>query len=542
MSTPEPAGTAGASPAHDPAPGYLPHKQILVILGGLMAGMFLAALDQSIVGTALPQIVSEFNSLDKLSWVVTAYLLTSTASTPLWGKISDLYGRRPLFQAAIITFLAGSVLAALSQNIEELIGFRAVQGLGAGGLLSLAFATIGDVIPPRERGRYMGYFGAVFGLSSVAGPLLGGLLTDGPGWRWIFWINLPIGLVALGIVTARLKLPHVRRSHQIDYLGAATVTGAVTALLLAVSWSGPGNGWTDGITLGLLVGAAVLAVAFVLIELRVSEPIIPMDLFKGRIFAGNAAYAFLLGFAMFGALIFLPLYLQAVKDLSPTRSGLALLPMIIGIFSASIPSGQLMSRTGRYKIYPIASAILVGVAMLLLSTIALDTPYWQLAIYMFVMGAGLGLSMQIIVTAAQNSVSRKHMGTATSTMTFFRSMGGAIGTAVYGAVLTSRLKVHLEDVVPAAAKGSIDSLAKAANSVQALHMMPQPGRGWALSSLVAAMGDVFLVSLPFLAVALLLAIITPEQRLASREDGAGKSDPGDADIEAAAAAESTYSI
>jgi EmrB/QacA subfamily drug resistance transporter len=530
MSTTEPAVAAPDSST----PSYLSHRQILVILGGLMAGMFLAALDQSIVGTALPQIVSEFNSLDKLSWVVTAYLLTSTASTPLWGKISDLYGRRPLFIAAIVTFLGGSVLSALSQNIEMLIGFRAVQGLGAGGLMSLAFATIGDVIPPRERGKYMGYFGAVFGLSSVAGPLLGGLLTDGPGWRWIFWINLPIGLVALGIVAAVLKLPHVKRSHKIDYLGAAIVTGAVTTLLLAVSWSGPSNGWGNGTTVALLVGAVVLAVAFVLVELRVAEPIIPMDLFKGRIFSGYAGFAFLLGFAMFGALIFLPLYLQAVKDLSPTRSGLALLPMIVGIFSASIPSGQLMSKTGRYKIYPIISAVLVGFAMVLLSTIGMNTPYWHLAIYMFVMGAGLGLSMQITVTAAQNSVPRQHMGTATSTMTFFRSMGGAIGTAVYGAVLTSRLQVHLKDIVPAAAQNMVEPLSKAANSVPVLHALKEPMKGWALNGLVSAMDDVFLVSLPFLAIALVIAIITPEQRLAGRTDGAPK--PEGENLEASAAA------
>jgi EmrB/QacA subfamily drug resistance transporter len=530
MSTTEPATTGGAA---SDAPSYLSHKQILVVLGGLMAGMFLAALDQSIVGTALPQIVSEFNSLDKLSWVVTAYLLTSTASTPLWGKISDLYGRRPLFIAAILTFLAGSVLSALAQNIEMLIGFRAVQGLGAGGLMSLAFATIGDVIPPRERGKYMGYFGAVFGLSSVAGPLLGGLLTDGPGWRWIFWINLPIGLVALGIVAAVLKLPHVRRSHKIDYLGAAVITGAVTSLLLAISWSGPSNGWDNGTTIALLAAAVVLAVGFVFVELKVSEPIIPMDLFKGRIFSGYAGYAFLLGFAMFGALIFLPLYLQAVKDMSPTRSGLALLPMIVGIFSASIPSGQLMSKTGRYKIYPIISAVLVGGAMLLLSTLSMTTPYWQLAIYMFVMGAGLGLSMQITVTAAQNSVPRQHMGTATSTMTFFRSMGGAIGTAVYGAVLTTRLKDHLTDIVPNATQSMVDGLAKAANSVQALHGLKEPMKGWALHGLVNAMGDVFLVSLPFLVIALVIAIITPEQRLAGRTDDAPKED---GDVEASAAA------
>ncbi|HZO68186.1 MAG: MDR family MFS transporter [Kribbellaceae bacterium] len=539
MSTREPAAqSAGVSPAQDPlSPNYLSHSQILVVLGGLMAGMFLAALDQSIVGTALPQIVSEFNSLDKLSWVVTAYLLTSTASTPLWGKISDLYGRRPLFQAAIVTFLAGSVLSALAQNIEQLIAFRAVQGLGAGGLMSLAFATIGDVIPPRERGKYMGYFGAVFGLSSVAGPLLGGVLTDGPGWRWIFWINVPIGAVALVIVTLRLKLHHVRRSHKIDYLGAATVAAAVTSLLLFLSWSGPGNGWGDGTSIGLLVAAVVLSVAFVLIELRVPEPIIPMDLFKGRIFSGNAAFAFLLGVAMFGALIFLPLYFQAVKEMSPTESGLALLPMIVGIFAASIPSGQLMSRTGRYKQYPIISAVMVAAAMLLFSTIDTGTPYWQLALYMFVMGAGLGLSMQIVVTAAQNSAPRQHMGTATSTMTFFRSMGGAIGTALFGAVLTSRLKEHLADTVPNATQAVVDQLAKAANSVQALHSLPAPQpRGWALESLVKAMDDVFLVALPFLAIALLLAIITPEQRLGGRDsDPPQDEDAADAEASAAAA-------
>ncbi len=535
MSTREPAAqTAGDSPAQDPhSPNYLSHREILVVLGGLMAGMFLAALDQSIVGTALPQIVSEFNSLDKLSWVVTAYLLTSTASTPLWGKISDLYGRRPLFIAAILTFLAGSVLSAMSQNIEQLIAFRAVQGLGAGGLMSLAFATIGDVIPPRERGKYMGYFGAVFGLSSVAGPLLGGILTDGPGWRWIFWINVPIGAAALVIVSLRLKLTHVRRSHQIDYLGAATVTAAVTSLLLYLSWSGPGNGWGDGTSLALLAAAIVLAVLFVVIELRVSEPIIPMDLFKGRIFSGYAAFAFLLGVAMFGALIFLPLYLQAVKEMSPTESGLALLPMVVGIFAASIPSGQLMSRTGRYKQYPIISAVMVAAAMLMFSTISTTTPYWQLGIYMFVLGAGLGLSMQIVVTAAQNSAPRKHMGTATSTMTFFRSMGGAIGTALFGAVLTSRLKEHLADTIPNATQAMVDQLAKAANSVQALHSLPAPQpRGWALQSLVQAMDDVFLVSLPFLAIALLLAIITPEQRL----DGRETPPPVEAEAEASASA------
>ena len=268
----------------DAAPTYLSHRQILVILGGLMTGMFLAALDQSIVGTALPRITSDLNGLDKLSWVVTAYLLASTASTPLWGKISDLYGRRLIFQIAIVTFLVGSLLCGFSRNIEELIAFRALQGVGGGGLMALAFATIGDVIPPRERGRYMGYMGAVFGTSSVAGPLLGGWLADGPGWEWIFWLNVPIGIVALVVTSYALKLPHTRREHVIDWLGAGVLVAGVSSMLLYVSWAGPDHGWGSGLGLGLLAGALVLTALFIAIELRAKEPIIPMELFRGSIF------------------------------------------------------------------------------------------------------------------------------------------------------------------------------------------------------------------------------------------------------------------
>jgi len=318
--------------------GYLPHRQILIVLGGLMAGMFLAALDQSIVGTALPRITSDLQGLDKLSWVVTAYLLTSTAATPLWGKISDLYGRRLIFQIAIIVFVAGSLLSGFSSSIEQLIAFRAVQGIGGGGLIALALATIGDIVPPRERGRYGGYMGAVFATSSVLGPVLGGWFADGPGWQWIFWINVPIGIVALVVTSAALKLHHVRREHAIDYLGAALVVGSVTSLLLYTAWAGPSDdyGWLSPYALGLISLALVLAVAFVLVERRVAEPIIPMELFANSVFSTANLYAFIIGIAMFGALIFLPLYLQVVAGMSPTRSGLAMLPIVAGLMTTSI--------------------------------------------------------------------------------------------------------------------------------------------------------------------------------------------------------------
>ncbi len=342
---------------------YLSHQQIVVVLIGLMAGMFLAALDQSIVGTALPRIVSDLGGLNHLSWVVTAYLLTATATTPLWGKISDLYGRRPIFQSAIIIFLIGSVLCGLAQNMPQLIAFRAIQGIGGGGLMAIAFSVIGDIIPPRERGRYQGYFGAVFGLSSVAGPLLGGWFTDGPGWRWIFYINLPVGAAALIITTLALKIPTVRREHSIDYLGAATIVAAVSSLLLYLNWAGEEYSWGDPRSLALVAASIVLSALFVLIELRAREPIIPMGLFLNPVFRIGDTFVFLAGVAMFGAIIFLPLYLQAVMGFSPTESGLGLLPMIVGLFTASIGAGQMVTRTGKYKIYPIAGSALMIVGL-----------------------------------------------------------------------------------------------------------------------------------------------------------------------------------
>jgi EmrB/QacA subfamily drug resistance transporter len=516
--TPSTAAAAGAAatgqdqlPEPGMQPNYLSHRQILIVLCGVMAGMLLFALDQGIVGTALPRIVSELGGLNQLSWVVTAYLLTSTASTPLWGKVSDLYGRRLIFQVAIVIFLIGSALSGLSQNMPQLILFRALQGVGGGGLFAIALSIIGDVIPPRERGRYQGYFGAVFGVSSVAGPLLGGWLTDGPGWRWIFYINIPVGLAALVVTSMALKMPVVRRQHQIDYLGAAAIVGAVTCLLLYLDWRGNEYGWTEAGSLLLLAGALFLTAAFVFIERRAAEPIIPLRLFRNQVFSVGNAFAFLAGIAMFGTIIFLPVYLQAVKGFSPTESGLALLPAIIGIFSTSITSGQLITRTGRYKIFPVIGAVIMTVAMVLLSQLDVDTPFWQVAIYEYLFGAGLGFTMQTIVTAVQNSVEYRDMGAATSSTTFFRQMGGSVGAAVFGAVLSSRLAHYLvEQLAKAGINPGAGGARVEANDVQAIQQLAEPVKGIVLGAFTSALDDVFLVGVPFLVMAFLIALTLKE--------------------------------
>jgi EmrB/QacA subfamily drug resistance transporter len=389
-----------------------------------------------------------------------------------------------------------------------------VQGLGGGGLFALALATMGDIVPPRERGKYGGYFGAVFGTSSVLGPLLGGFFTDGPGWRWIFYINVPIGIAALIITTSALRIHHVRRDHRIDYLGATTIVAGVSSFLLYTSWIGPDHGWLSAIGIVFVLLGVLLTALFIVVESRAAEPIIPLELFKISVFRTSNFYSFILGFAMFGAIVFLPVYLQVVHGYSPTRSGLAFLPMVIGIFSTSISSGILMSKTGRYKIFPILGSAMVILALYFLSRLAVTTPYWKAAIDFWMFGAGLGFSMQIVVTIVQNAVDRRHMGTATSSVAFFRSMGGTFGAAVFGAILTSRLATHLSQEL--GGSGGAPISASDTSNVQKIQHLAEPIKGQVLQAFADSLHDVFVWAIPVVFVALAASFLIKELPLKSR--------------------------
>jgi EmrB/QacA subfamily drug resistance transporter len=427
-------------------------QRVRLIFAALMLVLLLASLDQTIVSTALPTIVGDLGGLAHLSWVVTAYLLAATVTGPLYGKLGDLYGRKLVLQTAIGIFLAGSALCGLSQNMAELIAFRAIQGLGAGGLIVVTFAVVGDIVPPRERGRYQGFFGAVFGVSTVIGPLLGGFFVDHLSWRWIFYVNLPIGAFALAVIAVAFRTRTERRRHAIDYPGALLLGSALSAVVLFTSLGGTTWAWSSWQMLGLIAVSIVLLPAFVLVESRATEPILPLSLFRNRIFSATSAVGFVVGFALFGAITYLPLYLQVAKDASPTRSGLQLVPLMAGLLATSIATGQLITRFGRYRTFPIIGTAVMVVAMVLLSRLAVSTPMWVAAVDSLVLGLGLGMTMQVLVLAAQNAVDPRMMGVATSGSTLFRQIGGSIGVALFGTIFANRLHVELAQNLPAGAR------------------------------------------------------------------------------------------
>ena len=479
-----------------------------------MLTMLLAALDQTIVSTALPTITSDLGGLNELSWVVTAYLLASTASTPIWGKISDLYGRKLMLQIAVVVFVAASALAGLSQSMAQLIGTRALQGIGGGGLMVLVMAVIADLIPPRERGRYAGLFGAVFGIASVIGPLLGGLFTEHLSWRWIFYINLPLGIAAFLILGSVLHLPRHRQEHKIDWIGASLLIVSVTSLLLVTVWGGNEYAWGSAQILGLATIGLGALVAFILQELRHPEPMVSMELFRNKVFTVTSGIGFVVGFAMMGSIVYLSIYLQVVSGSSPTVAGLQLLPLMVGLLITSIGSGRLITRTGRYKIYPIVGTGLATIALLMLSRLGDDTPYWQIAIAAFVLGLGLGNVMQVLILAVQNAVAPRDIGSATSGSTFFRSIGASFGTAVFGAIWAARLTSELKEILPPGSSASGDPT----SSMTIIRSLPPDLQSEVLSAFARATDFTFLMAVPIMAIAFVLALFVPQITLRTTHD------------------------
>jgi EmrB/QacA subfamily drug resistance transporter len=483
-------------------------RELLVAFGGIMLATLLAALDQTIVATALPQIVTDLQGFEHLSWVVTAYLVSSTVAIPIYGKLSDLYGRRRMFMVAIVLFLVGSALCGTAGSMGQLIGFRALQGLGAGGLIPLSQAAVADLFSPRERGRYQGYIGAVWATASIAGPLLGGTLTDAVSWRWIFYVNLPLGAIAMFVVLRTMPRTHVVRQHKIDYLGGAVLSVGVTALLMASVWGGVTYPWGSPQVVGAAAAGIVLLALFIQIERRAPEPLLPLSLFRSSIFAVSSAAAVVIGAVLFGVSIYVPVYVAGVLDGSATDSGIVLIPLSLAWVSASIVAGQLVSRTGRYRIFPIVGSVFVLAGFLLLTQLDGASSRGEVALNLAVIGVGMGLMVQTYVLATQNAVDVSQLGVATAGLQFFRSMGGTLAVAGLGALLTNRVVGELQDRLgPAADRVDTDRLLQGGARVA-----PELQQG-THDALAAAVHSVFVVGVPLAAAGLLISLALKERPL-----------------------------
>ncbi|MFD5161369.1 MFS transporter [Streptomyces hawaiiensis] len=533
----EPAVAPPDTPAPPPDPDTGPSpRRVRLVFFALLPALLLAALEQMIVATALPKIVGELHGLDRMSWAITAYLLTATVGLPIYGKLGDLLGRKGVFQFAIVVFVAGSALAGRAQTMDQLIAFRALQGVGAGGLMIGVQAIIADIVPPRQRARYLGLIGAAFGLASVAGPLLGGYFTDHLSWRWCFYVNVPFGLFTLAVVAVTLKLPKPAVRARLDILGALLLTAASTCLVLLTSWGGIEYAWDSRVILGLAAGAAAATVLFLVTEHFAAEPLIPLRLFRDSVFNVTGLVGLVVGVGLFGAASYLPTYLQMVDGASATESGLLMLPMTAGIVGASIIAGQLISHTGRYKAYPILGGALSVAGMWLLSRLEVGTPRLHYSIWMAVLGAGIGMVMPVLILAVQNSVRPADLGTATSANNYFRQIGGSVGAAVFGALFADRLTHALAERLPARAGAGLpdpESL-----TPQLVHALPPALRDSYIRAYADAMPRIFLYLVPVLVLGLVIAFFLKEKPLVSHNASVTDPDtaPGNAPVPQARAA------